>query len=360
MGDLSAILPSWTNLLVVPGLIIGFTVHELAHAMVAYVLGDESQVARGRISLNPVRHVFWLGLLTFIVFGFGWARPMRMDAQRFKNRYLGLCLVSVSGAVANLMLAVLCALVTAVMAMVVAAFSGRGAFEILRSFAVETVAQPDIVAWTVAFTTHTIYVNLALAFFNLLPLPGLDGFGVLVGIFGLAKGAARVPAAVALDDSKQPTAWGASAGQHSRQPADIHFERGAEYHADGNYVDAIARYRQAISSDSHHGPAYVNLGLSYLAAGQRERAIQAFRGATQYATDEQSRREAWAQLHKLSQHNPAVQPSAPVAAAESPTPWTDAKPSLNWRAFWLNSAILLLVGMGIYACLTIALIRHFS
>jgi Zn-dependent protease len=360
MGDLSRILPSWVNLLVVPGLIAGFTIHELAHAIVAYVLGDESQVARGRISLNPLRHIFWLGMLTFVLFGFGWARPVRMDMRSFKNRYLGLFLVSASGAVANLVLAGLCLVLTVLMAMVVAAFSSRGAFEILRSFTVEAAAQPDIVAWTAAFTTHTIYVNLALAFFNLLPLPGLDGFSILVSFFGLVKGVPDKFAPLALENEKQSAVWGAPAAQRGRQPADIHFERGAEYHAGGNYVDAIARYRQAISSDSHYGPAYVNLGLSYLAAGQRERAIQAFRGATQYATDEQSRQAAWAQLHKLSQFNPAAQPSAPVPAAESPAPWTGTKPSLNWSAFWLNSMILLVVSMGIYTCLTIALIRHFS
>jgi tetratricopeptide (TPR) repeat protein len=70
----------------------------------------------------------------------------------------------------------------------------------------------------------------------------------------------------------------------------------------GQYEDAIARYRQTIAHDSHYGPAYVNLGLAYLALERRDRAIQAFRGATQNAADETSRREAWAQIHSLSQY----------------------------------------------------------
>ena len=367
MGDLIRLLPSWANLLVIPGLIAGFTIHELAHACVAYGLGDVSQMSRGRISLNPLRHVFWLGMLTFILFGFGWARPVTMDVHSFKQRYVGLLLVSVSGALANLALAGLCIAVTIVMVFVVAAFSGKGMFEVLRLMMVEPAAEPGITAWAAAFTTYAVTVNLALAFFNLLPLPGLDGFNVLLSLFGLARGRADRPGAAVvpcfrkggeaeLGVSKRALASG------SRQPAEIHCERGAEYHAAGNYEDAIARYRQAIASDQHHGPAYVNLGLAYLAAGQRERAIQSFRGATHYAPDEQSRREAWSQLNKLSEFNPAVTSSAAGAATDrsGPGPWRDTRSSFRWSACGVNAAILLVGTMCVYTCLTIALIGHFS
>ena len=363
MPDLSWLVPSWANFLVIPGLIAGFAAHELAHACLAYYLGDVSQVERGRITLNPLRHIFWLGLLTFVFFGFGWARPMRVDPRAFKRRYLGLFLVSIAGAVANLLLAGFCLALTLLIAMLVAAFSQGGMVEILRSVTVEPAAQPGIVAWAAAFTTYPIYVNLALAFFNLLPLPGLDGFNAIVSLVGLS----RAPA-----DGEQATASGGSqplsvkpvtvSAEGRRQPADIHFERGVAYHADDQYEDAIARYRQAIAHDSHYGPAYVNLGLAYLALERRDRAIQAFRGATQNAADEKSRREAWAQIHSLSQYQPVGAQETADAAAGQGGPWTESQSSVsvNWPAFWLNALVVLVASAGVYVYLTISLIHHFS
>ncbi len=361
MPDLSWLVPSWANFLVIPGLIAGFTAHELAHALVAYYLGDVSQIERGRITLNPLRHIFWLGLLTFVFFGFGWARPVRVDSRAFKRRYLGLFLVSIAGAVANLLLAGLVLALMLLMVMLVAAFSQPEAFEILRSVTVEPAAQPGIVAWAASFTTYAIYVNLALAFFNLLPLPGLDGFNAIVSLVGLS----RAPA-----DGEQATASGGSqplsmkpvtvSAEGRHQPADIHFERGAAYHADGQYEDAIARYRQAIAHDSHYGPAYVNLGLAFLALERRDRAIQAFRGATQNAADEKSRREAWAQIHSLNQYPPVGAQETADEGAGQGGPGTESQSSVNWPAFWLNALVVLVTSAGVYVYLTISLIHHFS
>lgn len=360
MSDLARFLPGWTSLLLIPGMLAGFTVHELAHACVASWLGDASQVANRRISLNPLRHIFWLGVVTFVLFGFGWARPVRMDPGGFRQRYLGLLLVSVAGAVANVALAVLCAGITLSMVLVVALFSKASTFEVLRLVTMEPPASPDALAWTAAFTTYAVYVNLALAFFNLLPLPGLDGFNVLVGLFGLAKGSPAVAPRPAL---VRPSADRPHTVDTAPRPADIHFERGAAYHAQGDHADAIARYRQAIASDQHHGPAYVNLGLAYVASGQRERAIHAFRGATQYAADDESRREAWAQLHKLSQFSPVHPSPSPLdagdAAPKPPTPFRNGT-AFRWSAFWGSAAIVVTASACVYVGLTIALIGHFS
>lgn len=356
MGDLTRLPPSWLNLLVIPGLIAGFTVHELAHACVAYWLGDASQVARGRISLNPLRHVFWLGMLTFVLFGFGWAKPVRMDVRSFRKRYMGALLVSVAGALGNLALAGLCVVITVLLVLVVAAFSSKSTFEVLRLVAVDPPAEPGITAWTAAFTTYAVYVNLALAFFNLLPLPGLDGFNVLVSLFGLVRDKQDEPAA----REPQSGVWKIVQSTGGQQPAEIHYERGAAYHAEGNYEDAIARYRQAIANNQHMGPAYVNLGLAYLAAGQRERAILSFRGATHYASDEQSRREAQAQLNTLSQFDPTMGTSAANSDGGQAGRWPDVTRSFNWSAFVMNALIVLLATVCVYASLTVALITHLS
>lgn len=360
MGDLTRLLPGWTSLLLVPGLIAAFTVHELAHACVAYWLGDASQVVRHRISLNPLRHIFWLGAVTFILFGFGWARPVRVDLGSFRKRYLGLLMVSLAGSVANLLLAVVAAGLTLGLVVVVGLLSDAGTFEVLRLVTLEPPARPDLLAWTAAFTTYAVYVNLAMAFFNLLPLPGLDGFTVLIALYGLAKESPdRAPAAVATPASSDPPAG----LQGASRPAEIHFQHGRDYHAQGEYADAIARYRQAIASDPHFGPAYVNLGRAYIASGQRERAIQALRGATQFAADEESRREAWAQLHQLSHFSPAAVASEGNAAADGaaePLAPVDTRPTFRWSTFWGHAALVVLGSACIYVGLTVALIGHFS
>ena len=154
----------------------------------------------------------------------------------------------------------------------------------------------------------------------------------------------------------------------TRRPVEIHFDVGAEYHAAGNYEDAIARYRQAIANDPNYGPAYINLGLAHLTLDQRTRALQAFRGATQYAADEESRTEAWAQLHKLSEYRPETNQSAQsTTSAEPPRalpetgPWVDTgSPTPNWLTFGLTSLLALATAGIIYTYLAIALISYLS
>jgi len=368
MGNLSWLMPSWTSLLIIPGILAGFTVHELAHSFVAYFLGDRSQLKPSRLTLNPLRHISWFGALTFVFFGFGWARPIRVDPRQLKRRYLGLFLVAVAGAVANLVLAGVLFLLTLGLVTLVAIFTWQSPLQILSLLLnIDPTAGPDIVAWTAAFTTYSVYANLALAFFNLLPLPTFDGFVALIGLLGLLRNAPDEEPAP--EKSPAPAAQPpASRRGARRRPADIHFELGAEYHAAGNYEDAIARYRQALAADRSYGPAYINLGLAYLALGQRDRAIHAFRGATQYASDEKSRNEGWTQLYKLSETTPSTAPpTAPSPtntdappAQPPPGPWTDTGPTPNWVAFGLSSLLTLVGTGGVYLYLTIGLIRHFS
>lgn len=369
MGNLSRLIPSWANLLIIPGILAGFTVHELAHIFIAYFFGDLSQVERGRITLNPLRHISWFGTLTFVFFGFGWARPVRVDSRHFKRRYLGMFLVAISGAAANLLLAGSIVVLTLVLVTLVATFSQQSSSQVLGLLLnVDPATSPQIVVWTAAFTTYPVYANLALAFFNLLPFPTLDGFTALASLVGMLR-SHRSQQEAPLTQQPTPRAGRSTPSRSGpqRRPADIHFDVGAEYHAAGDYEDAIARYRQAIASDRHYGPAYVNLGLAYLALNQRSRAIQAFRGATQYASDERSKNEAWTQLHKLSEIPAVTAPSTPLPTHTEPPqimhatgPWTNTRPTPNWLAFGLSS-LLTLTGTGcVYIYLTIGLIHYLS
>ena len=109
MRDLVSWPPTWATLLMIPALLVGFTVHELAHSLVAFLLGDTSQVELKRLTWNPVRHISWLGTVTFLLLGFGWAKPVWVDYARLriKNRPFGMFLVSIAGAVANILTALL-------------------------------------------------------------------------------------------------------------------------------------------------------------------------------------------------------------------------------------------------------------
>ena len=370
MGDLSRFIPSWTHLLIIPGLVAGYTTHELAHTLVAYLLGDRTQVERGRITLNPFRHISWFGTLTFVLFGFGWARPIQVDTKRFKRRYLGLFLVAISGAAGNLLLVGLLLVITVVLAYLVAVFTAQNATQVFNLLlSADSAASPDIVAVAAAFTVYSIQANLALAFFNLLPFPTLDGFAVIASLIGMLResssaGSVNTPA---LREASTETGKLSARQSSRRRLADIHFEVGAKYHAEGDYDDAIARYRQAIGTDKNYGPAYVNLGLAHLALDQRNRAIQAFRGATQYASDDKSKNEAWAQLHKLSELHPLPVQSGSTSGGDDSRlatvetgPWTQTGATPNWVAFGLGSALTVAAAGCLYIYLAIGLIHYLS
>jgi len=146
-----------------PAIIIALTFHEYAHAKVAYLLGDKTAYYQGRLTLNPLPHIDWVGFLMLIVFKFGWAKPVQVNPYNFKNIGVkqGMMLVSLAGPGMNILLA----------------FAGM---VLLRFFipygtwewgnAVITLVKP------------LIYINLILAAFNLIPIPPLDGSKILAGV----------------------------------------------------------------------------------------------------------------------------------------------------------------------------------
>jgi Zn-dependent protease len=135
-----------------PGLILGFTVHEWAHAAVAVAFGDQTPRAQGRLSLNPLRHIDPIGFIMIAFAGFGWAKPVQIDPSRFRRRSGGSLLVALAGPFANLVLGFLCML----------------ALEMLA----RTVNLGDIAIYLLYYGAQ---LNFALFVFNLFPLPPLDG-----------------------------------------------------------------------------------------------------------------------------------------------------------------------------------------
>ncbi len=138
------------------------TVHEICHGLAAYALGDPTARDRRRLSLNPLRHIDWLGLAMMLFAGFGWAKPVPVDPRYFKKPKQGMALTALAGPVSNLLLAFLamlfCHKVLDGLVMV-----EDGAANLLYIF-LHLYAAP---------------LSIGLGLFNLLPIPPLDGAKVL-------------------------------------------------------------------------------------------------------------------------------------------------------------------------------------
>lgn len=150
-----------TNLLlsVVPALIC-ITLHELAHGYVAYRLGDDTAKRAGRLTLNPLRHIDIMGLLMMIVFKFGWAKPVPVNMWKFKNPKKGMAITAAAGPIANLLIALV--------------------FLFLYGFLFALLHRPGrSLNWLLEMLYITAYLSVALAIFNTIPIPPLDGSKVL-------------------------------------------------------------------------------------------------------------------------------------------------------------------------------------
>lgn len=138
-------------------LIVGITFHEFSHAFVADQLGDHRPRALGRVSLNPVAHIDPIGALVFVLAGFGWGKPVPVNVYALRPGRVGMAIVAAAGPIANVVVAVLAAVVYRVLA----GFLGSGDFAL------------EIMFWVV-------YFNLILAIFNLIPIPPLDGYNAVL------------------------------------------------------------------------------------------------------------------------------------------------------------------------------------
>ena len=98
--------------LIVPAILIGFTVHEFAHAKVASLLGDDTPRYQGRLTLNPLAHIDWIGFFALLLVGFGWAKPVQVNPRAFKNVRADYLKVTVAGPISNLVTAFVFALLT--------------------------------------------------------------------------------------------------------------------------------------------------------------------------------------------------------------------------------------------------------
>lgn len=160
------------GLALVPAL-FGIICHEVAHGWIAYKLGDPTAKYLGRLTLNPIKHIDPVGLGVFAVtalfmpFAIGWAKPVPVQSRYFKHPREGMVFVSLAGPVANLLVAFLCALVLKL------TYNLEDSGLLTASLPLEIIQSSAKIG---------IGINCALAWFNLMPIPPLDGSHIVSGL----------------------------------------------------------------------------------------------------------------------------------------------------------------------------------
>lgn len=156
------------EILIIPAILIGLTFHEYAHAIVADKLGDKTPKFQGRLTLNPFVHIDIMGFIMILIVGFGWAKPVETNPSAYKNRYKDDLKVSIAGPIANL----------------IVAFLGAVFVALILKFGYNSLSiSPTLYAILVTMFRAIISINCMLFVFNLIPIPGLDGFHVLRDLF---------------------------------------------------------------------------------------------------------------------------------------------------------------------------------
>lgn len=152
------------KLLILPGILLGISIHEFSHGYAAVKMGDNTPLMQGRLTLNPLRHIDPLGFLCLLLFGFGWAKPVVINSRNFENPRRDDAIVSLAGPVANFL----------------TAFLFVGLMKLTYMFMPNNLSAQILLE----VLQSTVLINLVLMIFNLIPIPPLDGHHILGSIGG--------------------------------------------------------------------------------------------------------------------------------------------------------------------------------
>ena len=161
----------YQTICMIPGIIIGLSFHEYAHAYVADKCGDPTPRYMGRVSLDPRAHVDWFGIVSLALIHFGWGKPVQINPYNFKNRKRDSILVGLAGVATNFAIATIFGIIIRILLMSDAALMFLGS------------TQAGSIIFDILM--DVVSINYSLMLFNLIPVPPLDGFGVLADIFDM-------------------------------------------------------------------------------------------------------------------------------------------------------------------------------
>jgi len=148
------------SLKLLPGIVIGLTIHEFSHAYIAQRCGDNTSKDQGRVTLNPLKHIDLLGFLMLFFAGFGWAKPVQFNEMNLRNPKTDVLKIAVAGPVSN-------AITAMVLSVVFVLIFNNGLYS-------------DIL-WELFI--YSIFINWGLFVFNMIPIPPLDGSHLLFHYF---------------------------------------------------------------------------------------------------------------------------------------------------------------------------------
>ena len=147
-----------------PPFLLAITFHEFCHGYVAWSLGDPTAHNQGRLTMNPLKHIDPIGLLAVFIIRIGWAKPVPVNPAYFKNPLQGMLWVALAGPGANFLLAIASAILIKLMTATASFWPG---------FFLGPAYQ---------MASYSVWINLLLAFFNLLPIPPLDGSRIITSL----------------------------------------------------------------------------------------------------------------------------------------------------------------------------------
>lgn len=150
----------------IPAVLIAIILHEWAHGFISYKLGDPSPKADGRLSLNPLKHLDPIGTLSLLIFHFGWAKPVQVNANYYKDKKMGMMLTALAGPVMNF----------------IVAFLALAIIFIIAKWNASFLVTDSIGNYLYNVLIFTAIMNIGLGVFNLIPIPPLDGSKILFAV----------------------------------------------------------------------------------------------------------------------------------------------------------------------------------
>lgn len=153
-----------------PGIIIGLSFHEFAHAWMSDRLGDPTPRRQGRVTINPLAHIDWVGFLALLLVGFGWGKPVQIDPSYYKHRRRDEFLVGIAGVTMNLIITIIFAIPAR---LILNTLGGAAVTDLMYNL------------YLIIF--YTVTINVVLMVFNLIPCPPLDGWGIITQLFRLDR-----------------------------------------------------------------------------------------------------------------------------------------------------------------------------